>query len=148
MTRNAFASRRVLPALAAVLLLGAAAATPALAHHAFSAEFDSQQALALSGVVTKAKWTNPHCWLYFDVKNADGTVTNWGVEFSTPNALSRMGLTKEDVKIGTEVRIRGYKARNGGPFGYSVNLTLPDGRVFQTGGAQDGPAAVPASAAR
>jgi hypothetical protein len=113
--------------------------TIALAHHAFAAEFDADKPLDLKGAVTKVKWVNPHSWLYFDVKGPDGTVTNWGVEFGTPNALSRKGLKKTDLPIGTEVRVKGYRSKNGGPFGYSVTLTLPDGRSIQTGGAQDTP---------
>jgi hypothetical protein len=115
------------------------AAGTAVAHHAFAAEFDAEKPIDLKGVVTKAKWVNPHSWLYFDVRNADGTVTNWGVEFGTPNQLAGKGLTKEDVKAGTNVRIKGYRSKNGGAFGYSVTLTLDDGRSFQTGGAQDPP---------
>ena len=66
----------------------AAASTPALAHHAFAAEFDADKPIDLKGTVTKIKWVNPHSWLYFDVKAADGTVTNWGVEFGAPNQLA------------------------------------------------------------
>jgi hypothetical protein len=134
--------------LITVLLAAAAATVPvhtALAHHAFAAEFDAAKPLDLTGVVTKSRWVNPHSWLYFDVKNADGTVTNWGVEFGTPNALANRGLTKEDVKPGSEVHVKGYRSKNGGPFGYSVTLTLKDGRTFQTGGAQDSPATASAA---
>jgi hypothetical protein len=127
--------------LATFLVLGATLAPlqPARAHHAFAAEFDAAKPLDLKGVVTRARWVNPHSWLHFDVRNADGSVTNWAVEFGTPNALANKGLTKEDVKAGTEVHIKGYRSKNGGPFGYSVTLTLKDGRTFQTGGAQDSP---------
>lgn len=130
--------RSTVPLLAALVIV---AASPARAHHAFAAEFDAGKPLDLAGVVTRARWVNPHSWLYFDVKNADGSTTNWGVEFGTPNSLAGRGLTKEDIKPGTEVRIKGYRAKNGGPYGYSVTLTLKDGRTFQTGGAQDSPAA-------
>jgi hypothetical protein len=114
---------------------------PALAHHAFAAEYDADQPIDLTGVVTKARWTNPHSWLYFDVTGADGQVTNWGVEFGAPNALEDKGLKKSDLLPGTHVHIRGYRSKNGGSFGYSVTLTFDDGRTFQTGGAQDSPPA-------
>ncbi len=68
---------------------------------------------------------NPHSWLYFDVKGADGTTTNWGFEFGTPNALARVGLTKADVAPGVQVHVKGYRSKNGGPVGYSVTLTSP-----------------------
>ncbi len=130
--------------LSGMLLAGAS--LQASAHHAFAAEFDAERPLDVKGVVTKSKWVNPHSWLYFDVKNTDGSVTNWGVEFGTPNQLANIGLTKEDVKPGTEVRIKGYRSKNGGPYGYSVIVTLPDGRAFKTGGAQDAPAPAAAGA--
>jgi hypothetical protein len=128
---------KMLPIAAGIGLL--AGAVPALAHHAFAAEYDADQPLDLSGTVTKARWTNPHSWLYFDVKGADGSVTNWGVEFGAPNNLEGNGLKKADLQAGTKVRILGYRSKNGGPFGYSVTLKLEDGRTFKTGGAQDAP---------
>jgi hypothetical protein len=130
----------VIPVALLVLAVGASVAPLAMAHHAFAAEFDADKPIDLKGTVTRARWVNPHSWLYFDVKNSDGTVTNWGVEFGTPNQLANKGLSKEDLKAGTEVHIKGYRSKNGGAFGYSVTLTLKDGRTFQTGGAQDGPA--------
>ena len=128
-----------LPVAVGVGLLASAA--PVLAHHAFAAEYDADKPLDLSGTVTKARWVNPHSWLYFDVKGADGSVTNWGVEFGAPNNLEGKGLKKADLQPGTHVHVQGYRSKNGGPFGYSVTLTLDDGRSFKTGGAQDAPAA-------
>jgi hypothetical protein len=119
--------------------------TQVSAHHAFAAEFDADKPLDVKGTVTKIKWVNPHSWLYFDVTEPDGKVTNWGVEFGAPNQLAKIGLKKPDVAPGTVVRIRGYLAKNGGPYGYSVIVTLPDGRSFQTGGAQDAPATTAAN---
>jgi Family of unknown function (DUF6152) len=137
-------SRIWLPVFAAAALgLSAGSAT---AHHAFSAEFDSDKPIDLNGVVTKLKWVNPHSWLYFDVKGPNGVTTNWGVEFGTPNALGRKGLKREDFAPGTPVHIKGYRSKNGGPFGYSVSVTLADGRTYRTGGAQDDPAGVGAGA--
>jgi len=122
-------------AAGAALLAG----VPAKAHHAFAAEFDAKQPIELKGKVTKAKWVNPHSWLYFDVTGPDGKVTNWGVEFGAPNALANKGLSKADIKPGDIVSVKGYRSKNGEAYGYSVYVTLADGRTFQTGGAQDAP---------
>lgn len=131
-------TRHLWPALA--LAAGLGTAGHALAHHAFAAEFDADQPIEIKGVVTKFKLVNPHSWLYLDVKEKDGSTTNWGFEFSAPNALANRGLGKADVKPGDTVAVKGYRSKNGGPFGYSVQAVLADGRVVQTGGAQDAPA--------
>ena len=132
-----FARRALLALTAAGLLVSAGQSS---AHHAFAAEFDADTPIDLKGSVTKVKWVNPHSWLFFDVKDAQGNVTNWGVEFGAPNQLAKIGLKKSDVQFGTEVHIKGYRSKNGGAFGYSVIVTFADGRTFQTGGAQDAPA--------
>lgn len=143
---KAIFTRTFLTALTASYLL--VGSSQVAAHHAFAAEFDADKPIDLKGKVTKIKWVNPHSWLYFDVTDGQGKVTNWGVEFGAPNQLAKIGLKKSDVTPGTEVRIRGYLAKNGGSYGYSVIVTLPDGRNFQTGGAQDAPTATTASVTR
>ncbi len=111
--------------------------SPALAHHAFAAEYDGDKPFDLTGTVTKVRWVNPHSWLYFDVEGKNGEVTNWSVEFGAPNALAEAGLYRADVATGTQIRIQGFRAKNGLPSGYSVSLILRDGRVIKTGGAPD-----------
>lgn len=125
-------------ALAALLII-CAGSYPALAHHAFSAEFDAQKPIELTGVVTKGKWVNPHSWIYLDVTAADGTVSNWGFEFGAPFSLKQKGLTKATLPVGSRITVKGYLAKDGQKYAYSTSITLSDGRVFQTGGAQDAP---------
>jgi hypothetical protein len=112
----------LLVALAGILLGGTA---PLVAHHAFSAEFDQ---IKLSGEITKLEWTNPHAWLFIDVKGPDGKVVNWRLEMGAPNALLRAGWSRSDIKPGTAVTVSGFLARAGGPVGNAFQVRLPDGR--------------------
>ncbi|MFZ3088819.1 MAG: DUF6152 family protein [Methylotenera sp.] len=116
-----------------------AASVPAIAHHAFSAEFDAAKPIEVKGVVTKFELVNPHSWLYVDVKAADGTVTNWGFEFGAPYNLKEKGITKSTLTAGTEITVKGYQAKNGKNFAYATVTTLADGRSVKTGGAADAP---------
>ena len=97
-----------------VLVLGLmTAAIPAVAHHAFSAEFDSSKPVSMSGIVIKIEWTNPHVWFYVDVADDSGTVESWGFEMGPPHLLQGRGWTRTTMKIGDEVSIDGSLARNG-----------------------------------
>ena len=85
----------------------------ALAHHSFAAEFDENKVVKLTGTVTKLEWTNPHIWFFIDVKNADGTVTNWGFEMGSPNGLLRAGWKRDTMKVGDVVAVEARQARDG-----------------------------------
>ena len=125
---------RTLAALS-VILGGAIAAGAAIAHHSFSAEFDSEKPIELTGHVTKVDWTNPHVWFYINVRDAaTGEVTNWGAEMGPPHLLQRQGWRRESLEIGTEVSITGFLARNGTPRvnARAVTLTETGGRPGQT----------------
>jgi hypothetical protein len=127
--------------LALIAATGCVAAVTerAIAHHSFAAEYDSDQPVDIRGAIAKTRWANPHTRVYVDVKAPDGTVTTWGIEFGAPNFLEGVGLKKSDVMPGTRVEIKGYRAKNGGPWAYSVTLILDDGRTFATGTASDAP---------
>jgi len=108
-------------------------AVPVRAHHAFAAEFDSKKPVKLRGTVTKMEWINPHAWIHIDVKNADGSVTNWMVEGGTPNTLFRRGLTKDSLAEGTEIVVDGYQAKDGSNRANGRDITFPDGRKLFLG---------------
>ena len=108
-------------------------ATAVMAHHAFSAEFDEKKPVKLSGTVTRVEWVNPHAWIHVEVKNPDGTVTEWAIEGGTPNTLLRRGLTKNSLPAGTELVIEGYQAKAGGPRANGRDLTFKDGRKLFLG---------------
>ena len=85
----------------------------AAAHHSFQAAFDENKPVKLTGTVTKVEWTNPHTWFFIDVKNPDGSVSNWALEMASPNSLMRLGWKSDSMKPGDEVTVEGRQARDG-----------------------------------
>jgi hypothetical protein len=114
------------------------ATAPTWAHHAFAAEFDANRPINLQGTVTKVEWINPHAWIHVDVKKPDGKVESWMVEGGTPNTLFRRGFTKESLKIGTEIKVDGYQAKDGSMRANGRDLTFTDGRKLFMGSSGTG----------
>jgi hypothetical protein len=120
-----------------ILAIGVVMAIPGTVagHHSFSAEFDADKPIELTGIVTKIEWTNPHVWFYFNVTDpATGEVTNWGAEMGPPHLLQRRGWRRNTLEIGTEVAVNGSLARNGTARvnARSVTLTATGGQPGDT----------------
>jgi len=120
--------------LAALLLI---AALPVLAHHSFQAEFDTSKPVTLKGVVTKVEWMNPHAWFYIDVTTADGKLEHWQCETGAPIELLRRGWRKNDLKIGDQVSVEAYRAKDSTNTVSARVVTFPDGRKVFSGSASD-----------
>ena len=131
-------ARQVGPVTAGIALFMGLAAMPVAAHHSFAAEFDANQQVTLRGTVTKMDWVNPHSWIHIDVKNPDGTVTQWMIEGGTPNTLFRRGFTKDSLKAGTVITVEGYRAKNGAFRANGRDLVLADGKRLFLGSSGTG----------
>jgi len=100
----------------------------ALAHHGSSVTYNMKKAITLKGTVVEFVYTNPHCQLYFDVKDDQGNVTRWGGETMAPRLVVKAGLTKGVVKPGDQITISVFPAKAGTNFGLIQTLTLPNGQ--------------------
>src|SRR5580704_14598414 len=119
-----------LAAAAAGILISMA---PVLAHHAFTAEFDTKKPVKLRGTIAKIELVNPHSWIYIDVKNEDGTTAQWMLEAGSPNVLVRRGFSKSALPKGTEVIFEGFQAKDGSNRANGRDITFPDGKKLFIG---------------
>jgi len=108
----------------ALLLTGPSA----VAHHSESAQFDTTKPVEVTGVVKKVEWTNPHIWYFVEVKDKSGKVTTWGFSGGAPGMLARRGFTKNTLKVGDVVTVRGSRARDGSNNASGGRVTFADGR--------------------
>jgi hypothetical protein len=123
--------RKILAYLGGTALL--LSGTTVFAHHSFSAEYDADMPIQLKGKVTEMKWSNPHGWIYLDVEDEQGNVTNWALETSAANGLIRRGWRRDDLPAGTVLVVDGWQARNGSNTGNIRSVTFEDGRRLFAG---------------
>jgi len=127
---NSMSTKLAALAVGAVVLLNTAAV---LAHHSFTAEFDDKKPITIKGTLTKLELTNPHGWLYLNVKDKNGKIQNWAVETGAPAALIRRGGDRKTLAIGTELVVEGWLARDGSNTINGRAVKFADGREILTG---------------
>jgi len=121
-----------------VLVLGVFWPAPVFAHHSFRAEFDSSKPKEFVGTVTKVEWFNPHARFYIDVKDETGRVANWNFELGSPLQLRRQGWRQDSLKVGDQITVEGYLAKDGSKMASASKITLADGRTVFNGSSADG----------
>jgi Family of unknown function (DUF6152) len=127
--------KKLLVTLAALALL-LVVAGPVLAHHG-TAAFDTSKSITVKATMTQFDFTNPHCTLFFDVKNEKGETEKWQGELTAPNKLARAGWTKETLKPGDAVTVSGYASKTGAHSLWIRTLLGPDGKALPLSENQD-----------
>jgi hypothetical protein len=107
-----------------------AACGPIFAHHGSSISYDLKKTVVLKGSITEFVWSNPHCQIYFDVKDEQGSVAHWGGETNAPSTLSKEGWTKTTLKPGDPITITVFPSKAGTTYGLVSKVVLPSGKEF------------------
>jgi hypothetical protein len=102
---------------------------PLFAHHS-SSSYDMEHPVNMKGVVSNVEWTNPHVFIFLDVKDDNGSVEEWRVEGNSPNMLFRVGWKKEMIKAGDQLVVNGAPAKNGSKIMRLISLTLANGQKY------------------
>ena len=114
-----------------ILLAAASTAVSLLAHHSVAAKFDKSTTLILRGVVSRIEWMNPHARFWLDTTEDNGPTT-WEFELPAPNALVRnQGLQRDFIKVGDQITVMLWRAKDGSRVAHALSLTLPSGQTVE-----------------
>lgn len=122
--------RTAMAAIAWIVLAGALVFSPALSAHHSSSSYDVDHPVTLKGVIGNVEWTNPHVFIFLDVKDDSGNTDEWRVEGNSPNMLTRVGWKKEMIKPGDSLTVIGAPAKNGAKILRLNSLILANGQKF------------------
>jgi hypothetical protein len=106
---------------------------PLQAHHPFSAEYDKNMPVKMTGTVTRVEWTNPHAFVFMDVKDDNGQMKNWKFELAGVKKLQDLGWKKDTVKMGDQITVNGWKARDGSDRGNANTIVMDNGTTLEAG---------------
>jgi hypothetical protein len=127
-------ARRAAASVVGVTVVFLAATLPAYSHHSFAAQYDAAKPITLTGKVTKVEWTNPHVYVYVDVRDEkSGETHNWALEIGGgPNSLIRQGWSRDSLKTDDVINVEGSLARDGSRLAsaQSIVLAATGKRVF------------------
>jgi hypothetical protein len=120
----------VFSASAIFLLLSLGGST--FAHHGFVSWYDMSRTVSVKGTVTGFDWTNPHAYIYMDVKNEKGAVEKWSIELGALAMLARAGWRRDTLKDGDEITAIGNPAKDGKPTMHLAKIVLANGQELSS----------------
>jgi hypothetical protein len=99
----------------------------AAAHHSRT-QYEGNEIQEIQGELISVSWTNPHAAFKVRVTSASGATETWQLEsWGSPYVLSRMGVTKEQFVVGSQVRLAGRVSTLVPNRFLLTNMLRPDG---------------------
>jgi hypothetical protein len=115
---------------AVLLLLSIGGST--YAHHGFVSWFDVTHSTTVKGTVTSFDWTNPHTYIYLDVRDEKGNIEKWTAELGAIGMLSRAGWRRDTLKPGDEITSIGNPAKDGKPVMHLTKIVFANGQELSS----------------
>jgi len=94
-----------------LVVAGGLVAGVAYAHHSFAATYFEDKQVKVEGELVQFLYRNPHSFVHVEVKEQDGTVTRWAIEWGAGGQLGRQGVTRDTLKAGDHVIVTGNPGR-------------------------------------
>ena len=98
--------------LVTLAIAAAFVAVPVHAHHSFAAHYFEDQTTSIEGEVAGFEYRSPHAWVHVMVRGAGGEMRQYSAEWANPNRLKQQNITKDTLKPGDYVILRGSPGRN------------------------------------
>ena len=119
-----------------VVLCGLVLASASLqAHHSLAGVYALGKEAKVSGEFKAFRFVNPHSSMKLDVKNPDGSTTEWAITGGSVTSLARLGIGKTGPNAlhpGDEITVTYVPAADGkSPIGLLVAITYPDGHTVR-----------------
>jgi hypothetical protein len=110
----------------ALLMVGSSVVS---AHHSPALFYNMDNRVALTGVVQRFNFRNPHAIVELIVTNEAGEEVEWLAETSAPSALRRRGWSRDSLIVGETVTLEGIQAIDDSRLMRITRATRPDGSV-------------------
>ena len=88
------------------------AAGSSSAHHSFAATYLEEQMVTVEGDIVQFLYRNPHSFVHLTVKEKDGSISRYTIEWGGTGQLGAQGVGKDTLKVGDHVIISGNPGRN------------------------------------
>jgi len=86
--------------------------TRAYAHHSFAATYREKDSVTIEGELVQLDFRNPHSFVHVMVKEKDGSMVRYAIEWGGVGQLGQQGITRDTFKVGDHVVISGAPGRN------------------------------------
>jgi hypothetical protein len=121
---------RIQTSLAAVAI-AALSSSSVEAHHSFAAEFSYELTGTIAGEVIEVLFVNPHARFFVAVKDESGNETIWDAQTRSTNALTRVGWTKDTIRVGDKVTLEGNLGRDNARKIWIREVRTPSGQTIR-----------------